>query len=523
VDRSIIGAVIGITEPTTLKFIVDVDKTKDKPLEIGEYVSIEFNDRFAIGMVTLIYRENQEIIPSLINSPETVQRMRSLASSSDVILAKVSIQGFVEQSGKLFKPRFPTLPGSSVYRNPNEELKVALGNGQITIGKLRGNPQIPVTLNVNRLISRHFCVIAVTGAGKSYALGVILDQMLTTYPSTSIVVIDPHQDYFYFKEDPKFSDRVELFTPDGQLGTNRLRFKVSNIRLESLMEIIGIPSNATKQQTLLTTIIQQLETGTIRDWGLHSISDQLDQMIAAEETSASDREVAVGLRRRFRYIPESAFLDPAVETPVASTQEVALTSPGKLSIISTGLLESKGREAMVHHVLHRIFHGAIGWRRNSGKNRLLGPVLIIIEEAHQFAPPKDTNCKQIIQQIAGEGRKFGVGLGIVSQRPGKLDENVLSQCNTQVILRITNPKDQSAISNASETMSQDLMHDLPGLNIGEAIITGSAIGIPAMVKITERHEISTGGDDVDINEFWKKRLPVPTSIPEVSSSLEDLL
>lgn len=514
-NREVIGAVIGETTPTKISFIIDIEATENLPIQIGEYVGIDFfKSNVAIGLVINIRRENSEIIASLANTPESVQRMKELAMTpgSEIMVADVAVQGFISANGKLTRPRFPTMPGSNVYRNPDKELKIAMGGGQITIGKLRGNKGINVTLNVNKLISRHFSVLAVTGAGKSYTLGVIIDQFMRKFQNAAVLVIDPHEDYFYFQQDPNYGNRVKIFTPSGVNGTTRLKFRVSEFSTNALIEIIGIPRGATKQAELFANIIDTLSADSTNPWGLKEIKEQLRKIKKSEDKR---KNTAAGVLRRMRYIPEAAFLDKTVSIPVAAVNETALTAPGQLSIISPGLLEKKGREALVQHVLRKIFDAAVAWRRGSAEDQLFGPVLVIIEEAHQFAPSTSVSREDIIRQIAGEGRKFGVGLGIISQRPGKIDEDVLSQCNTQITLRITNPKDQNAIENASESMSQDLLKDLPGLNTGEAVITGSGIGLPAIVKINERTGVITGGDDVDFVAEWNRPMEPVESIESV--------
>lgn len=510
-EDNLIGAVIGETSTSELSFIVDITKTRERPLQMGEYVSIEFSKRQAIGIITNLRRSNKEIIESLVNSPTAVSRMLKLAMipGSEVLIATVAVQGFVEGSkGKprIIKPRFPTLPGARVFRDPTELLSIAFGNSDLEIGVLRGNQDVPVQLNVTNLVSRHFSVLAVTGAGKSYTMGVILDEIMSKLPYASVVVIDPHEDYFYFRDIPKYSNRVTVFTPTGERNTTRLRFRIRNFTNRQLMNIIGLPSNASKQRDLFSRVVDEFNNDRSRLWDFTDLRDTLTAMIADE--TFKEKEQARGIIRRLRYFAASEFLDRELEIPVASTTEPALTAPGRLTVINTGLLEQSGKNAMVNHILRKIFDAAVQWRQNVNEPvegdtpALLGPVLIIIEEAHQFAPPGErTDCKMIIQQIAGEGRKFGVGLGIVSQRPGKLDDNVLSQCNTQINLRIVNPRDQNAIENASETMSKDLMRDLPGLNTGEAIITGSAIRIPAMVTVRPL-DVTPSGTDIDITSYW---------------------
>jgi DNA helicase HerA-like ATPase len=103
----------------------------------------------------------------------------------------------------------------------------------------------------------------------------------------------------------------------------------------------------------------------------------------------------------------------------------------------------------------------------------------------------------IIKRIASEGRKFGLFMVLITQRPYKVHGDTLSQCNSQIIMRLTNPQDQQAIRLSSEGISEGLLSDLPGLNIGEAVILGPLVRVPVMVKVGHR-ESKEGGNDIDV-------------------------
>ena len=128
----------------------------------------------------------------------------------------------------------------------------------------------------------------------------------------------------------------------------------------------------------------------------------------------------------------------------------------------------------------------------------------MVEEGHNFAPARqNVSSKRIISQIASEGRKFGIGLGIISQRPSRLDPDVVSQCNTFIILRIKNPEDQNFIKKVSEYLSKQDLDELTGLSIGEALIFGKAIFTPMLTKIGPRHLVH-GGKTPDVISIWRQ-------------------
>ena len=145
------------------------------------------------------------------------------------------------------------------------------------------------------------------------------------------------------------------------------------------------------------------------------------------------------------------------------------------------------------------------WDRALG-GRLRWPVFVVLEEAHNLVPgggPRDqqTKASRIINTVAAEGRKFGVYLIVITQRPSKIADDTLSQCASQLIMRLTNPDDQKAVQRASEVVSQGLLSNLPGLNQGEVVTLGRLTRIPAMVKVSGRQGAEGGADRDLVQDF----------------------
>jgi DNA helicase HerA-like ATPase len=138
--------------------------------------------------------------------------------------------------------------------------------------------------------------------------------------------------------------------------------------------------------------------------------------------------------------------------------------------------------------IYRLIAESIFETRVAGELKL--PVLLLLEEAHNFAsaqPMSDAEKRSITttRQIAQEGRKFGIGLVIISQRPSRLDETTLSQCNSFIIMRMVNPADQSFVRKVVETLGEDEAKLLPDLDVGEALFSGQFINFPVLVRIKE--------------------------------------
>jgi hypothetical protein len=132
------------------------------------------------------------------------------------------------------------------------------------------------------------------------------------------------------------------------------------------------------------------------------------------------------------------------------------------------------------------------------------PVFTLLEEAHRFAPAGQTVVStNILKQILSEGRKFGVGIGLITQRPGKLDQDVLSQCMTQVIMRIVNPIDQDTVAKSVEGAGRQLLDELPALTKGQAVISGVGVNTPVMCRVRERMT-QHGGETFDAPGEWAR-------------------
>lgn len=134
------------------------------------------------------------------------------------------------------------------------------------------------------------------------------------------------------------------------------------------------------------------------------------------------------------------------------------------------------------------------------------PILLMCEEAHAYIPRSSESqfagSRSSMERIAKEGRKYGVGLVVVSQRPHEVSERVLAQCGTFICLRITNPDDQAYVRRLVPESEGDLVNLLAGLGRGEALVLGEAVPLPARVQF-ERPDPAPNSDDVDFYTKWK--------------------
>jgi DNA helicase HerA-like ATPase len=177
---------------------------------------------------------------------------------------------------------------------------------------------------------------------------------------------------------------------------------------------------------------------------------------------------------------------------------------GYVNVLDLSQVDEFVASVLVSHILRNSLQRSKNAAHSDDKKALLdNSVFFILEEAHILAPNKrESDSKRWIQRVAREGRKFGLGLCLVSQSPKTVDHDALSQMNNMIILRLVEPEDQRHVQSASESLSQDLVNQLPSLNVGEAIVLGLMSKVPTLVKIDEfkgrRH-----GDDMDIVSHFK--------------------
>ena len=490
--------------------------------------------------------------------------LNRLRSSPPIVQGRAQVLGYLEDGAVRF-PRHAATPGTPVSFAPDELLRkffsVNVASG-IEIGTLINRPSVPVLLNPNGL-RRHLAVIAQTGAGKSYTVGVILEKLLQL--GGTVVVFDPNSDYVLMRRDVKhnptsFASRVEVFRlpttqagriPDEEIGGSRkFTMQFSKLDVDELCAMSGIAATSTNIRKAIQTVWDSLQgtdyTPKIFMQELERIAEGADAGAPALGMPRAPRALnpSIGNEEEFdrgfhERLAEKANVDfedfgkpvegePASEPRGSKSKDAKLPSldaisgaqkalkyierleridiwgfedvpmkdmlkPMNLSVIDVAGVDQWVSEFVVSKVLNDTWGIAV----NEGLPR---PVFFVLEEAHNFVPGgqgANSLAAPIIKRIASEGRKFGMFMVLITQRPYKVHGDTLSQCNSQIIMRLTNPQDQQAIRLSSESISEGLLADLPGLNVGEAVVLGPLVRVPVMVKIGAR-ESKEGGNDIDV-------------------------
>ncbi|MEK9635154.1 MAG: ATP-binding protein [Candidatus Woesearchaeota archaeon] len=418
-----------------------------------------------------------------VNHPELgpiLNQVSEIEKEYDKTIAKCQIIGYRTERNFLRQPRTPLEPGSEVYIAKDDLIKSILDlrmNG-IYLGKLQGK-DIQAYLDPKKLVTKHLAVLAKSGAGKSYAVGVILEELLEM--GLPIVILDPHGEYSSIKYENKNSEETKYFKTFGISGkgfSNKvMEFAVNTsvnidahpIRLPipndsfSLMESLPFkPTDA--QRGLLYNVVNDL----VERKGVFEFDELIKELEIAESTA------------KWRLIGGIQQLEQSQLFSHGSTNISDIVKPGQLSIINFKGASSELQEIVARGILNKIF--------DERKKENIPPTFIVVDEAHNYCPERgfgETKSSKIIRTIAAEGRKFGVGLCVISQRPARVDKSVLSQCSSQIALQVSNPSDLSAISKSFEGITSEAESEIKNLPIGKAMIIG-ATDFPIFVDIRVR-------------------------------------
>ena len=395
-------------------------------------------------------------------------------------------------------PRTPAPPGTEIRAADSAVLSeiFQVKDYGLKLGNLITQDQVSVEIDINKMVSRHLAVLAMTGAGKSNTVSVLVDGLLKV--NGSVLIFDMHSEYV----NTEFGEgRVNIIKP----LINPIYMSFGEIK-----KLSNIPSNAYVQERyfrkayrlaqkdfskgsvygndFIGLIINRLESWLLEE------SDESE----GKSSNASDRKSITDVLNKVEHMQDKYGNILSLE----ASDIIDNLNVGKANILDLGSVDEFASDVVVSHILRTVLKSRKEFLRTG--TGLGFPIFLILEEAHILAPQnRTTESKLWISRIAREGRKFSVGLCMVSQSPKSLDSDALSQANNMIILRLVEPTDQNHVQRASENLSDDLIAQLPSLNIGEAVVLGLMTKIPTLVKIDEFKGKITGGD-LNIVEEWSK-------------------
>ncbi len=486
---NVIGRCVGETS------LIEVNFISKKMPQVGEYVSLKYDDKNVLGMIESLVRGSVSISDEIFD-PQTIAKIKEIEGDDHYIRGSIRILGDINDNLRI--PRTPAPPGTEIIPASESDLQgIFQKENSLSLGTLITQDNVEVKVDLEKMFSRHMAILAMTGAGKSNTVAVVVDGILEY--NGCVVIFDMHSEYninfnngeakvIHPQINPlymTFSEMKRLARIGGGAVLQE-RYFLESYRMASR----DIRNGDTKNREFITIMKEYLEAWESGRLSFRGQDVEGDKPIIDVLNKIGD------LEQRYSSIIN------ANAGNILSKLEL-----GKANIIDLGSVDEKAAEIIVSHILRNALQNNKKWLRqaDSGEKLPLNhPVFFVLEEAHILAPNnRDTESKLWISRIAREGRKFGLGLCLVSQSPKSIDPDSLSQANNMIILRLVEPKDQRHVQSASESLSEDLVQQLPSLNIGEAVVLGLMTKIPALVKIHE-HKNKEFGQDLAVIDIWKK-------------------
>jgi uncharacterized protein len=451
-------------------------------------------------------------------------RSLRLDNTGDRIIAAIDFLGEGDEerlTGKLYKfrrgvTRYPT-PGAPVFPVTTADLKqiyAADDRAHIEIGNVYPTKDIRAALYVDSMLGKHFALLGSTGTGKSTAAALILHRICELAPQGHIVMIDPHGEYgSAFKSIGALYDVSNLQMPYWLMNFEEhcevfLTSQGSDRQVDA--DILAKCLLLAKAKNRLSQEVSKLTVDAPIPYLLSDLT-QILQLEMGKMDKATDTAPYLRLRGKIDEIkadPRYAFMFSGMLVADSMQQFLArvfrLPGGGKpISIIDVSGVPSEITSVVVAVLSRMVFDFAI-WSRTEAKR----PVLLVCEEAHRYVPNErnadGSSVGRILSRIAKEGRKYGVSLGLITQRPSDLAEGVLSQCGTILSMRLNNERDQAFVRAAMPEGARGFLDAIPALRNRECIAVGEGVATPVRLLFDALDEAKRPASaDPLFSQLWR--------------------
>jgi hypothetical protein len=452
-----------------------------------------------------------------------IANVRTLRASDDgVVVAQVDFLGEAnkDSEGRLSSfrrgvTRYP-VPGCEVHPVSTDDLRAvfaATDEPHIQIGTVYPTDDIRGALYVDPMLSKHFAVLGSTGTGKSTSVALILHRISQLSPEGHIVMIDPHGEY-----SAAFKGCGELFNVDN------LQLPYWLMNFEEHCEVLLTTQGAERQRDadiLAKCLLGARTKGKdLSQLGKVTVDSPIPYLltdlntILVNEMGKLDRAGDTLPYQRLKTKLDELRADPRytfmfsgmlVSDSMGSfiAKLFRLPSHGRpISIVDVSGVPSEVTSVVVSVLARMVFDYAI-WSRTEAQR----PLLLVCEEAHRYVPKSEVgggqSVRRILERIAKEGRKYGVSLGLITQRPSDLAEGVLSQCGTIVAMRLNNERDQACVRAAMPEGARGFLDAIPALRNRECIVCGEGVAIPIRVRFDDLEpEKRPASSDPSFARMW---------------------
>ncbi len=412
--------------------------------------------------------------------------------------------------------RYP-IPGALVYPATNADLRqiyASDGRSAIQIGTVYPTSDIRAGLYVDALLGKHFALLGSTGTGKSTSAALILHRICEAAPEGHIVMIDPHGEY------------ASAFRSNGMiLDVSNLQMPYWLMNFEEHCEVFLTSSGNARQEDadiLAKCLLQsRMKNRLAEGLGKLTVDSPIPYLLSdltniiQNEMGKLDKATSSAPYMRIKTKIDELKADPRYQFMFSGmlvgdtmaefiAKIFRMPSDGKpISIIDVSGVPSDITSTVVAVLSRLVFDFAI-W----GRDEKLRPVLLVCEEAHRYVPNEKnadgSSVGRILSRIAKEGRKYGISLGLITQRPSDLAEGVLSQCGTIISMRLNNDRDQSFVKAAMPEGARGFLDSIPALRNRECIVCGEGVSIPIRVSFDNLEEVRRpASEDPSFVDLWR--------------------
>ncbi|HEY6663366.1 MAG TPA: helicase HerA-like domain-containing protein [Sphingomicrobium sp.] len=462
-------------------------------------------------------------VKMIVGSSWLIANVRTMRGGEGAeIVANVDFlgEGNRDSAGKLSHFRrgvtkFP-IPGCEVHPVTSDDLRAVFAaddRAHIEIGTVYPTDDIRGALYIDPMLGKHFAVVGSTGTGKSTSVALILHRISQLSPEGHIVMIDPHGEY-----SAAFKGYGELFNVDNL----QLPYWLMNFEEHCEVLITSQGAERERDSDILAKLLLAARTKgkNLEQLGKVTVDSPIPYLltdlntILVNEMGKLDRAGDVLPFQRLKNKLDEIRADPRYSFMfsgmlVSDTMGTLLAklfrlpSQGRpISIVDVSGVPSEITSVVVSVLARMVFDYAI-WSRTEAPK----PLLLVCEEAHRYVPKDEHSSGQavrrILEQIAKEGRKYGVSLGLITQRPSDLAEGVLSQCGTIIAMRLNNDRDQACVRAAMPEGARGFLDAIPALRNRECIVCGEGVAIPLRVRFDELEpEKRPASSDPSFSSLW---------------------
>ncbi len=477
------------------------DLTTQRSGTIGSHVKIRVGPRWLLGSVRDMQRDPADRTSVIVNI--------DFLGEGDAA-GRRSFGNF--RRGVTSYPRSGD-PVIAAVRDDLASVFATDSRAHVEIGTVYPTTDVKAALFIDALLSRHFAIVGSTGTGKSTATALILHRIVAAAPRGHIVMLDPHGEYA-----KAFAETGVIFNVDNlEMPYWLMNFEETcevfvtgeGAQREGEKDILAKCLLAARAKNPVATALPHL---TVDSPVPYLIGDLLGELQAQMGMLAQADELPkyLRLKRKIEDILQDSRYNFMFNRKLASDSMadflgriLRMPTDGKpISIIDLSGVPSEVVNVVVALLSRLVFDFAI-WTEKEKRR----PILLVCEEAHRYVPSKDiavgSSVRNILERIAKEGRKYGVSLGLITQRPSDVAEGTLAQCGTIIAMRLNNTRDQEWVQATMPEGARGFLETIPALRNRECIVCGEGVAVPVRLSFdTLAESRCPASDDPSFSERW---------------------